>query len=368
MERAAGTSHRFVAERGPGRLRIAAAPGSHIRLGLCDHTRLPRLRACDQLRDQRGFRHVFPVFARHLLEHRTDLHAGGIEDAGIIGLPHRLGRIALGRVRLGRARTFGERLAVPVERDLRRQDRPAHRGEAVDEERRIGPHDMMFGLEPGDIARAVVILGLAKAQKGAHLVDVAPHRLGQPVEATDQRIGLILDQPGLSAQPVERGVEQRETLGIVGQDDAAREVDKCARYREAGGGGGRIVLGDRAEQIGGLLADLPHDLSGGTLSATNPRAASRQASKSSGAGRVMMRMGTRLSSPARGGGPAKLVEGYPGCKRRLRSRPVTPLRQAFGLPPPLKGEEYASGKNQSRSSPPGGLALASFASIGLRSS
>ncbi|GAA3252259.1 hypothetical protein GCM10020258_08680 [Sphingomonas yabuuchiae] len=92
----------------------------------------------------------------------------------------------------------------------------------------------MLGLEPGDIARAIVILRLAKAQKGAHLVDVAPHRLGQSVEAADQRIGLILDQPGLAAQPVEGGVEQSETLRVVGQDDAARKVDKATRYVEAG--------------------------------------------------------------------------------------------------------------------------------------
>ena len=93
-------------------------------------------------------------------------------------------------------------------------------------------------------------------------MDVAPHRLGQPVQAADQRIGLILDQPGLAAQSVERGVEQREPLGIVGQDDTAREVDEGAGHGEAGHAGRRGVIGDRAEQIGGLLADLPHDLVG----------------------------------------------------------------------------------------------------------
>lgn len=59
-------------------------------------------------------------------------------------------------------------------------------------------------------------------------MDVAPHRLGQPVETANQRIGLILYQSGLSEQPVERGVEQCETFGIVGQDDAACKVDKGA--------------------------------------------------------------------------------------------------------------------------------------------
>jgi hypothetical protein len=49
------------------------------------HLSLPRLRALDQFPDQRGFGHVFPIFLRHLLQHRADLDARRVEDAVIVG-------------------------------------------------------------------------------------------------------------------------------------------------------------------------------------------------------------------------------------------------------------------------------------------
>ena len=85
---------------------------------------------------------IAPIFTR-----------AGLKIDGVIGLPHLLDRIAVGRVGLGRAGAFAQRLAVPVQRHLGRQDRPAHAGEAVDEEAGIGADDMMLGLEPGDEAR-----------------------------------------------------------------------------------------------------------------------------------------------------------------------------------------------------------------------
>ena len=83
----------------------------------------------------------------------------------------------------------------------------------------------IFGLEPRDEARAAVVLHFAEAHERAHLVDVAAHRLGEALEPADQRIGLIVHQLGLVAQPHQQRVEQREPLavGVAGS--------RCARDR-----------------------------------------------------------------------------------------------------------------------------------------
>ena len=322
VERAAGAAGGFLAQRLPRHLAVAA----HLLPCGVDHARLPCLCAGDQLRDQRGFRHVLPVFARHLLQHRADLHAGGIEDAGIIGLPHLLGRVAIGGVGLAGGGALAERFAVPVQRHLRRQDRPAHRGETVDEKGGVGADDMMVGFEPGDEARRAVLVHLAEADEGAHLVNVAPHVLGERFQSANQRIGLILQQFGLGAQPGQRGVEQRPALRIGGQRGAARKVHERAGHREAGVWRRRGVCHRLTrEQVGGGGADLPDD--------------------------VLWR--------------------YAVCGQAARG--VTPTVEIIGLG---EGDDAhrSAGRpdghpvDHSRSSPPGGFALASSSSLGLRSS
>jgi hypothetical protein len=57
----------------------------------------------------------------------------------------------------------------------------------------------------------------------------------------------------------EQRIEQGEALGIGMQHDGLGEIEKRARHLERarrGGGEHRLV----AEQIGGHVADLPHDL------------------------------------------------------------------------------------------------------------
>src|SRR3546814_10238166 len=73
-------------------------------------------------------------------------------------LPDVLDRVLRGRIPAGGARSFGQRIAVPMDAEFRRQDRPAHRGETAREESGIGADDMMVRLEPGDEARGSRVL------------------------------------------------------------------------------------------------------------------------------------------------------------------------------------------------------------------
>ncbi|VXC70677.1 hypothetical protein SPHINGO8AM_190046 [Sphingomonas sp. 8AM] len=259
VEVAARARGGFVAQRFPGEFSIAA--DFHAVAGPFDHSALPCLRAGQQLWDQRGFRHVLPVFTRHLFEHRVHLDARRVEDAGVIGLPHFLDRIALRRLAAHCGRPFAQPRAVPVDRDLGGEDRPAHRGEAVDEEGGVGADDVMLGLEPRDIAVAVIVTYAAEADEGAHLVDVTPHRLGQTFEPADERVGMVLDQPRHVAQPPQQGVQQREPLGIVMKNRVAGQRDERTRHAQRRGGGGRRSGGRRRgrEQILRRRADLPDD-------------------------------------------------------------------------------------------------------------
>ena len=78
------------------------------------------------------------------------------------------------------------------------------------------------------------------------------------------RIGAVLDQPRLVAQPHEHRVEPRETFGIGVQRDRAGEIDERPWHREGGGfGGGRGRIGGAGEEIGDRIADLPVGILGG---------------------------------------------------------------------------------------------------------
>ena len=270
VERAAGAAHRLVAHRRPDRAAVAApagGPTAACRFAgsrgsawrarrACDHRRLARLRARDQVGDQRRFGQVAPIFLGHFRQHRPGLEPGRVEDRGIIAFPQGLDRVAIGRIGTGRARPLAQGLAVPVDADRRGQDRPAHGGEAAHEKARIGADDMMLGFEPGDEAGAVVLLHLAKAHEGAHLVNVAPHRLGQHVDAPQQRIGLVLHQPRPVAQPHQQRIKQGEAFRIAVQDRRFRQIDEGARHRE--GGADRSRRQRRvAEQVAARIPDLP---------------------------------------------------------------------------------------------------------------
>ena len=74
----------------------------------------------------------------------------------------------------------------------------SQRAKAVDEERRRRLEDEVLGLEPRDVALAVLALDAAKAHEGMHLVEIAPHRARQQREPVHQRIARDLQQRPLA--------------------------------------------------------------------------------------------------------------------------------------------------------------------------
>ena len=83
-----------------------------------------------------------------------------------------------------------------------------HRGEAIDEESRIGAQDMVLRFEPGDVVFFILFLNCAKPDEGAHLVNVAPHAASQIAQAAHIGIGGILHQAGPRLQAPEQAVKQ----------------------------------------------------------------------------------------------------------------------------------------------------------------
>ncbi len=135
--------------------------------------------------------------------------------------------VLVGHVALGGAGPVGERGAVPERRAVRRQDRPAHAGEAAHEEVADGLDDVMVGLEPGDEGRLAVGRDhLLEAHEGVHLVDVAMDALGHDPRGMDVGVRRVLEQARRGAQPPQQPVEQGEALGVGMRDDLARQRDE----------------------------------------------------------------------------------------------------------------------------------------------
>ncbi len=120
----------------------------------------------------------------------------------------------------------------------------------------------MLGLEPGDEARRARLVDFAETQERAHLVDVAADVFGQPLQSPDERIGMVLHQPGFAAQACEQRVEEGKALGVVGEQRVARQVDERTRDGEARSR--RRLVRDcfAGEQVGGDVADLPDHVPG----------------------------------------------------------------------------------------------------------
>ena len=121
---------------------------------------------------------------------------------------------------------------------------------------------MVVGFPPRDEAGGAVVVHLAEAEEGAHLVDVAADDLRQPLDPADQRVGVILRQLRFAAQAMEHGVEQREAFGIGRQRGVAHQVDEGARdlQRRADRIGHRLRRRGGGEQVVRGVADLPHDI------------------------------------------------------------------------------------------------------------
>jgi hypothetical protein len=151
-----------------------------------------------------------PILPRHLPLHHRQLQPGRIEDAPVVGEPERFAGVGRRRLVSATARTEGELLTVPVHAALRREDGPAHGGEAAHEERRGRLDDVVLGLEPGDMQRllALALVDGAKAHEGGHLVHVTAHRLGHLLGRDPVRVERVMTQPGLGLQPPEEAIEQ----------------------------------------------------------------------------------------------------------------------------------------------------------------
>ena len=115
----------------------------------------------------------------------------------------------------------------------------------------------MIGFEPCDVTGRAVRLDLAEADKGMHLVEVAPHLLGHRLHPPHQRIGGVVQRLGLLPQAQQQRVKQSEALWVRMADGGAGEVDERPRHGKSGSAAGRcrhhrLV----AEQFAGA-GDLP---------------------------------------------------------------------------------------------------------------
>jgi hypothetical protein len=168
-----------------------------------------------------------------------------------------------------------------VNAKLRRQDRPAHHGEATDEEAGLAPHDVMLGLEPGDHARLLIRLDLSEPNKGMHLVRVAAHFLGHALEPLHERIGAVLHRLAVVADAAKEGVEQGRNVRLAMADDERSQSRKGFGTEKVGrvGGGSCCAPPNRLR----LAPAAQSTCDGGTSASASARAASRQPSRSSSA-------------------------------------------------------------------------------------
>jgi len=91
-----------------------------------------------------------------------------------------------------------------------------HCRETIDEKAGYRAHDVMVRLEPGNKARGRSRIGnLTKAHERVHLVNIAPHGLGQHLYPAHQRVRLIGQRAGTVAHAHQQFVEQGEALGVT---------------------------------------------------------------------------------------------------------------------------------------------------------
>ena len=170
---------------------------------LLQHLPCARAGLLDQGGDQHRLGQVVPVAARHLAQHGLLLQARRVEGAGVIGQPQGLARVGWRGIAAARTGRQAQRMAVPVRAALRREDGPVHVGKALAEEGRCRAHDVVLGLEPGNVQIGLVRpLRRPKAHKGVHLVDLARDGAGQGLDGAPVRIQRIQPQfgPGLHAR------------------------------------------------------------------------------------------------------------------------------------------------------------------------
>ena len=187
-----------------------------------------------------------------------------------------------GRLGARRAGPFGQRLAVPVDRQLRRQDRPAHVGEAADEEAGRVADDVMVGLEEGDEA---VVRPAARLRGNGRRRASCARRGGRPSPAA--RGGGAAGRRGLpslcgsTAASTAWRRAKRSARGRNGRRRSWRGRRSCGERRSSRPAAARLGR----KQVARTAIDAPDDrLRRNARFGEIAGAQSRQPSKSSSAG------------------------------------------------------------------------------------
>ena len=173
-----------------------------------------------------------------------DLDPRRIENVRVILPPQRLDCVAVGGFGAQKSGAKVNVFPVPVRAAIRRQDRPAHVGKAIDEKGRVPFYNMMPGFEPGDIPRpSVVVSHGAKTDKGTHFMHVVPDGLVHLRESMDVGVDGNLEQMGLAVgQPKQCAVEQGPALRIAVACDTPGDLQELAWYPVVRWYGSRVFV------------------------------------------------------------------------------------------------------------------------------
>ncbi len=236
--------------------------GLHGAFGGGDHLFHALAAAGDQLVDDLGLGQVLPILLRHLGLHGLHLQPRGIEDAAVIGAPEVVVRVGIGHFALGNAGAEGEVLAVPVGAFVRGQNGPVHAGEALAKERRGELDDAILGLKPSHellALRGFIHPDEPEADKGMHLVDVAPDGLGPDLALARVGVGRMAEQMALATpgEPIEQAVKDGKAACIGMRADTGGQVQELRRHLDVRGRSGRVGGGLFHEQRRGLGGIAP---------------------------------------------------------------------------------------------------------------
>ena len=201
-----------------------------------------------------------------------------------------------------------------MRRAVRGQDRPAQAAVSIDEERRDSRQNQMVGLIPANQpAAAVGLVDRREAEKGVHLVLVAPYLRRQIVRPVHVAVGQALQQVRVVVrQAPQQPIHQPPAALVAMHGDRFGERDERLRYVAARTRRrGPALAGRRPRQAAarelGRARGLPQHLVGGTRSASSRRAAVRHSPKSCTASLTMRAVAARaprrtVPAPARSAG------------------------------------------------------------------
>ena len=119
---------------------------------------------------------------------------------------------------------------------------------------------MVVGFVERDVAHAAVLLDLAEAHEGVHLMAVAPHRLGHGLEPVEAWVGTVLHARALVGQRDQLFVEQREALAVGVENRLLGERQERPRDGERPRTVRRRQQGQATEQFPLVPLNTPADL------------------------------------------------------------------------------------------------------------